>query len=124
MLRRSLSLIVLLAFLSLLWISCTSDGIVQPKKDVLQSTVSAGELHNEILSTYAERHNLFLDKITREEATKLFIESANEVLKKYGIDFTVDVKFVDVKLAEFEKLKEKCVYDFFKHGSDQEVVFS
>lgn len=124
--QKGLKLIIFLVFLLSLT-SCTDDDVLQPEDsstgDFQSSSVSVGELHNEIMSAFAGERNLFLGKMNQTEFISLFIKSANKVLKRHCIDFSVDAGFVQAKIAEFEKFREKCGYDFFNPGSDPERAF-
>lgn len=104
--------------------SCQNNSISNPiynYKGVLYNPAiieleikNIGNIHNEALSLFHERHNLLGEnKISQIEFIKYAVESINEAVNNNGINILAQDQDVVVILSLFKKLRDEGVYDFF-----------
>jgi hypothetical protein len=121
--KSALLIIFILSSLCLMFCSCGEhENVLLPKQEDGDEEISFGQLHNEILTAYASERRIFLDRMTREEATTLFVEAANRVFKNHSMQFRVDEYFVKSKLEEFRHFEEESRFSFFRPASNPELA--
>ena len=117
-----------MACLLILVTSCGKDDVVSAlnkrEDSALIKELGAGQLHNEILSVFAEGRNLFMDKMSWEEGSEAFEEAVNTVFDRHGIKFRVDEKFIRAQFLQLDKMRENSGYDFSKVDHDPELAFA
>lgn len=113
MIRKSVSLIVLLSFVCLLWASCSSDRfLVEPNGKIAASEVTVGEVHNEFVLAYLKRcpdRKLF----TRDERIRAYVETVKVVCKEQNYDYAPTQVQMDEFLATAEQWREAGIWDIF-----------
>lgn len=125
MFRRSISIILLLSFLSCSLHSCGGGSSTSPEpteneiftdfKDMPVLFESPGTIHNEVLRAFHRRHNLITGgKLRKREFVRLVTRSFNEVMSARGIRGRVTQSDIRTLVGQFEALRQRGVFDFFK----------
>lgn len=125
MFRRSISIILLLSFLSFSLHSCGGSTSTKPEtaeceifadfKGLSVAFESPGAIHNEVLRAFHRRHNLITgEKLRKREFVSLVTRSFNEVMAARGIRGRVMQSDIRTLVGEFEALRNRSVFDFFK----------
>lgn len=112
MFRTSISLIVLISFLSLLWSSCSSDGLVKPEEKRTAEDVTAGEVHNAFVSAFLERCPE-RELLTREERVRAYVETVKAICEEQSYDYEPDQAQMDEFLATCEKWRREGIWDIY-----------
>jgi hypothetical protein len=145
--RKCVSILTLVAMLSLLYYSCEQGGvteITEPKddgslKEFLEragriEVDEPGEIHNEVLTLYCEKHRpLSGGRLGREEFTSHLSGCINRVFELRGIDVCVTPEHISGILGEFERLKRAGIIDvthptredlldYLDHLVDQDLI--
>jgi len=134
MLRKAVSILTLVAMLSLLYCSCEQGvmtGATEPRDsgDVSESGENEsleellaragrievdepGEIHNEVLTLYCEKHRpLSGERLGPEEFARHLSRCINRVFELRGIDVRVTPEHIAGIVAEFKKLKDAGIID-------------
>jgi hypothetical protein len=111
--RKSISLIVLLSFMCLLWASCSSDGMLtEPGEKRSASDVTAGEVHNEFVRAYLKRCPE-RELLTRDERVREYVETAKAVCEEQNYDYAPTQVQMDEFLAVAGQWREAGIWDIF-----------
>ena len=119
------SILVLLVFtLSVQFLACSEEWNVGTPKpvDAVLSGVNPGVLHNSILDEFSKNNVIFGPKTTREEGITRFVKAANAVLRDMEITYSIDNKFVETTMGEFNRIKLETGYDFCNSCSNPNLV--
>ena len=134
MLRKGISILTLVAMLSILYCSCEQGGMMEVKEPGGMTELTEpegneglmelldhagrievdepGEIHNEVLTLYCGKHQpLSGGRLGREEFTRHLSGCINQVFELRGIDVRVTPDHIAGILAEFEKLNDAGIID-------------
>lgn len=115
MFHRNISLIVFLSFgvfLSLLLVSCSSDGLVKIEEKRIAEDVTAGEVHNEFIRAYLKRcpeRKL----LTREERVRAYVEIAKAICEEKSYDYKPVQAQMDEFLTTCEEWRRDGIWDIY-----------
>lgn len=123
--RKGVSILTLVAMLSLLYCSCEQGGVTkvtEPERDESFEEFLAragrveveepGEIHNEVLTLYCGKHRpLSGRRLDREEFTRHLSNCINRVFEHRGIEVRVTPDHIAGLLSEFERLKRAGIID-------------
>jgi hypothetical protein len=125
MFKRGISILTLIAMLSLLYCSCEQGGMTEVTEpggsESLEEFLdragrieidNPGEIHNEVLTLYCEKHRpLSGERLGTEEFTRHLSGCINRIFELRGIDVRVTPDHIAGIIAEFSKLKRAGVID-------------
>jgi hypothetical protein len=123
--RKAVSILTLVAMLSLIYYSCEGGGVTEiARPDEGESleelldragrieVADPGEIHNEVLSLYCEKHRpLSGERLEVEEFTRHLSLCINRIFELRGIDVRVTSEQLAQLVAEFRKLKKEGIID-------------
>lgn len=123
--RKIVSILTLVALLSLIYYSCEHGGVsevVKPEdggslEELLDHASrieieNPGEIHNEVLTLYCREHRpLSGGRLGREEFTRHLSECINQVFELRGIDVRVTQGHVEGLIARFDELRRAGIID-------------
>lgn len=115
MFRRSVCIVVLVSFFSLLITSCTNNEILSPaksQKENVITTINVGMLHNDLVREFLDARKRIVIK-DKEQLKDLFVETSKIVFNKHGYDFVPSRNMLDDFLKRCEQWKSSNVYDVF-----------
>ncbi len=125
MMRRCVSILTLVAMLSLLYCSCEQGGVTEvTRPDAGESLEELlcragrievdepGEIHNEVLTLYCAKHRpLSGERLGRVEFADHLSGCVNRVFELRGIDVRLSPKNISELVDEFERLKHAGIID-------------
>lgn len=132
MIRKIISLITLVSFISLFFYSCQNEiitGVSEESPNLWNNPEvanirleSPGKIHNGILQRFHQKHSLFSkEKMEPEDFIALVVESTNSAFEENNIPVNINSTDVHIVLGMLLKYKEEGVYNFFSDTHDLPV---